>query len=121
MKFRAGFVSNSSTTSFLITAARRDQLKVRVTKTIDLDDGENVVDTLEELDERMKWTHGDVDFSSLDSYVAAKETIAAGGVVAFVTVTDNYGDEQADLLQGVDEEYRIARAEADLGILYLDE
>ena len=122
MKQRAGFVSNSSTTSFLVTAAHRDQLKVRVTKTIDLTpEPEEIIVSIEELDERMGYIHGDADFSNFESYLAAKRSIEAGGIAVFVTVTDNHGDEAAELLSGMDEDYRRARQESELGIHYVEE
>ena len=121
MKRRTGFVSNSSTTSFLVTATHRDQLKVRVTKTIDLTpDPEEIIVSVEELDKRMGYIHEGVDFSQFESYVAARRSIEAGGIAVVVTVTDNYGDEEAELLCGMDPDYRAARLASELGIHYLE-
>lgn len=112
-------MSNSSTTSFLVAARRPEDFTVRVTKTVVLaEETDELIRTMDDLERVAEWW---TDSYGQQAYEFAKAAIERGEVVAMVTVSDNHGDEGAELLMGCDPEYREALAASRLDVHQLPE
>jgi molybdopterin converting factor small subunit len=110
MKIRSGMISNSSSTSFIVSAANKAALTISVTTTYDLAERGDVVSTLAELDERFLSTAMDVDGTFPEDrmvfgedrakYEEARRAIEAGKTVVFLTLESEeiFGDQLYDVL-----------------------
>lgn len=94
MKIRNGFVSNSSSSSFLIGSEIDDPLKITISLEVDLKEFEyKVFYTLEEFKEYVVWDYGSLDgflkYSS-DTWEKAKTLFEEHKVVRIIRF-DSYG------------------------------
>ena len=125
MKRRSGFVSNSSTSSFIVTAPSREHLRLVITKVIDLGEGAMVASTIEQLDAMMICHFGDRSyFEGLGAYRNAAASIEAGRVA--IMASNRQGSPVDDVLTDfglgydVDEEYAQAVTAAGVEIELLE-
>lgn len=105
-KIRMGFVSNSSSSSFIVSG-KRGENKVKITLEVDLKDlSSRVVETIEELNSAIIYEYGygerntveevlDEDWFDKDRYEQLVKEIESGNTVYFGTVsTEDYQPEQ---------------------------
>jgi hypothetical protein len=90
MKIRNGFVSNSSSSSFVISAQRGKDLKTQITFDIDLKSFvDDEVSSVSELDNFYESEYGDPDYKDRPEYKKAKSEIEKGNVVYFGRFADD--------------------------------
>lgn len=102
-KIRTGFVSNSSSSSFIV-AGKKGENKVKITLEVDLKElSSRVVETIEELNSAIIYEYGygerntveevlDEDWFDKDKYERLVKEIESGNAVYFGTVsTEDYG------------------------------
>ena len=79
MKVRSGFVSNSSSSSFVIAAKNKKDLKTKITIEVNFADfiEDSGIKTIEDLDEYFEEEY-DEGFQKLAKYKAAKKAIEEG-------------------------------------------
>ena len=69
MKIRNGFVSNSSSSSFIVAVDNEEDTKVKVSVDVDLKDYGTVIRNIEELDEYFKKRHYIEKLEEMDEYL----------------------------------------------------
>ena len=93
MKIRQGFVSNSSTSSFIL-ASSRDDLKVKITVEVDLKEMANtIIKTEEQLESyyRENWGYPLENKGLIKDYNIALKAIKEGKTVYIIDVSNDYG------------------------------
>jgi len=98
MKKKLDFITNSSSTSFIIAALEDDLLKVPMTIEVDLNNYlEKKVSTLEEL--KKFWLEDRYDDEEDEQYIKCQKLIKEGNIVYFLNCSDeDYDDPMESLL-----------------------
>jgi len=91
MKIRNGFVSNSSSSSFMVSVPKNSSKKVKIE--IDLDTFcERTITTIEKLDRYFRDRYGEgVDFTKEEDYIEARKEILNGNEIMVGIVSNEDG------------------------------
>jgi hypothetical protein len=97
MKTRFGYVSNSSSSSFIVATTPERDGKITIRKEIDLSDYGTKVSTEEELKKFFKSRYSFDDEFFIDLYTKCLKIIESGKVIFFGDFSDEDGFEEAFL------------------------
>ena len=96
-KIRQGFISNSSSSSFILSQYKEDRLIIK----LDLTDSCTTITTVEELNEKVFKYWDPEDLKDNIDYKIAKEELARGKIIRYIKASSE-SDYLEDILYGME-------------------
>ena len=119
MKTRNGFVSNSSSSSFIVALNSNSDGKVTLQVEVDLSRYGKRIDSADELKHYFEDQYGSIEGYILDQYAKCKKAIDAGKTLLIGSFSDEEGGEETFLrdrgLQGIVDEDEVEIIESEGG------